>query len=125
MGLSGVGDLVADHPRSRGEHVSGDGFGFQSEGSSPLTRGALSFVKHVDGIFGIIPAHAGSTIVSRWCRVPSRDHPRSRGEHEVLITHTGGVVGSSPLTRGAPHYPFYTRFEWGIIPAHAGSTVRM
>ncbi len=111
-----------DHPRSRGEHVSGDGFGFQSEGSSPLTRGALSFVKHVDGIFGIIPAHAGST-TRRTSEGGARgDHPRSRGEHHCEPVVPGSQPGSSPLTRGALRRNFSPLLTGGIIPAHAGST---
>mgnify|MGYP007008951130 CR=1 FL=1 len=51
-----------------------------------------------------------------------RDHPRSRGEHALLLYRDKLPKGSSPLTRGAlssgnrPVYPL------GIIPAHAGST---
>ena len=94
-----------DHPRIRGEH--------------------WSHYLHIGGMFGIIPAYAGSTIrrsLSLMDHLGSsphtrgapktlptgaqatEDHPRIRGEHPVRA----GV--SAPLRR--------------IIPAYAGSTSR-
>ena len=70
----------------------------------------------------IIPAHAGSTRTCFWPGVPSRDHPRSRGEHVFTSALGRQIPGSSPLTRGARS----ARTDLGprrrIIPAHAGST---
>ena len=52
---------AADHPRSRGEYVTGRQSFSEIEGSSPLSRGIL-FVAEVDyTITRIIPALAGNT----------------------------------------------------------------
>ena len=91
-------------------------------GSSPHTRGALSF--EFDGIrwVRIIPAYAGSTRPPPSQKAGVRDHPRIRGEHCCRHSQSMSKDGSSPHTRGArpphPTAPSSTR----IIPAYAGST---
>ena len=92
-------------------------------GSSPLTRGARSFVLRWFVELGIIPAHAGCTPTCARAQRRGSDHPRSRGVHgEGGLLFDDGV-GSSPLTRGArwaaPSPPIPLR----IIPAHAGCTL--
>ena len=72
--------------------------------------------------FGIIPAHAGSTLPPKRVRVEQTDHPRSRGEHPSSLVWCPRRVGSSPLTRGAPVVRHPHPGGDGIIPAHAGST---
>ena len=115
-------------------------------GSSPLTRGAQSLEMPSSEIMRIIPAHAGSTSVSMVAIGLIPDHPRSRGEHtKTLVTNRDGLwdhprsrgehptrlakptqdLGSSPLTRGAPPVPVLPVACFGIIPAHAGSTLRI
>ena len=69
------------HPRSRGEHHVGHGRGEGELGSSPLTRGAPDFRVCCSPRQGLIPAHAGSTMVRLLRRGFGRAHPRSRGEH--------------------------------------------
>ena len=92
------------HPRSRGEHAK----------SQKPTKIQI----------GLIPAHAGSTPVPvpglRRCTA----HPRSRGEHEQGKELPKEFQGSSPLTRGAPPRGTRTPGRPGLIPAHAGSTLR-
>ena len=73
-------------------------------GSSPHTRGALSYAGAAFGEIRIIPAYAGST------PAPSRNH---------LVQ-----PGSSPHTRGAPFLLFAWELFSRIIPAYAGSTGR-
>ena len=137
-----VSNRVGAHPRSRGENgrahrstlagggsspltgenADRDGTVYSVEGSSPLTRG-----KRVDqGLDGsgrgLIPAHAGKTLLGgrRW-RVCGA-HPRSRGENHVTRAQRYARVGSSPLTRGKPPT---SQADWGerrLIPAHAGKT---
>ncbi len=53
---------------------------------------------------------------------PTRDHPRSRGEHGCLPPVELWQMGSSPLARGAHLFIQAQRQERGIIPARAGST---
>ena len=90
------------HPRSRGENLDGSGAGPGFAGSSPLTRGKLTwgmpdFFRH-----GLIPAHAGKTRPRCTHRPARRAHPRSHGENTVHV-------------RGFHAVP-------GLIPAHAGKT---
>ena len=91
-------------------------------GSSPLTRGAHPGVIEAMVAVGIIPAHAGSTNDDEAIIAWAEDHPRSRGEHWWATCQLGHELGSSPLTRGAPHFPVGAAVFERIIPAHAGST---
>ena len=91
-------------------------------GSSPLTRGALLVAVIVRWAWRIIPAHAGSTPATHPPASANRDHPRSRGEHPTYPTGAEGLLGSSPLTRGAHTEPASSVAGHRIIPAHAGST---
>ena len=52
---------LADHPRIRGEHVSGRGDPHKKWGSSPHTRGARAVDRAIQPCHRIIPAYAGST----------------------------------------------------------------
>ena len=70
-----------DHPRIRGEHERSGRFLVGSAGSSPHTRGALTRLRRILKIQGIIPAYAGSTSSYPTCELPRTDHPRIRGEH--------------------------------------------
>ena len=90
------------HPRSRGEHTVRNADGTESEGSSPLTRGARPARSMPVRSLGLIPAHAGSTEKSSDYSSATRAHPRSRGEHCIDVG-AAAVVGR-------------------LIPAHAGST---
>ena len=91
-------------------------------GSSPLSRGARP-VGQADLVAGrIIPALAGSTSPQHPPRRPSRDHPRSRGEHVTPISPITVASGSSPLSRGALQPCPGTDPRDRIIPALAGST---
>ena len=94
--------LLGDHPRIRGEHAGEVRVAVAVEGSSPHTRGARRADRGcgVDG--GIIPAYAGSTRCRSRRRGRSRDHPRIRGEHDLVVAGDSVFRGSSPHTRGAP-----------------------
>ena len=117
-----LGERDSDHPRSRGEHSAISQLRCIASGSSPLTRGArtLGAPDHVRS--GIIPAHAGSTMLAESIPPPPGDHPRSRGEHPRPGPFRGCGEGSSPLTRGAPRVVGHAVLSHRIIPAHAGST---
>ena len=113
---------MAGDPRIRGEHRSTAGTTASRRGSSPHTRGAPGWrLALVLGV-GIIPAYAGSTRPTKSSRSAPMDHPRIRGEHPGIPSHSRVPFGSSPHTRGAPLGKIklgeYTR----IIPAYAGST---
>ena len=111
------------HPRSRGEHFRREWLVVVRMGSSPLTRGAPPPGPPAIELMGLIPAHAGSTVIGGGIVDGWGAHPRSRGEH----VHPSGRAcprwGSSPLTRGAPSVNSWYEPDWGLIPAHAGSTL--
>ena len=91
-------------------------------GSSPHTRGAHGR-HHGQRLRGrIIPAYAGSTVRVRRRSSGRRDHPRIRGEHQVLAISGDAFEGSSPHTRGALDLLEILPLDDGIIPAYAGST---
>ncbi len=112
------------HPRSRGEHLPLAHLLAGGDGSSPLTRGALSVLAGVAAPGGLIPAHAGSTQSPYGIYCSVRAHPRSRGEHADFSGAFIGREGSSPLTRGALCCGVWRFPRAGLIPAHAGSTRR-
>ena len=92
-------------------------------GSSPLTRGKQSRSYSARRDTGLIPAHAGKTVLCVTLFKGGWAHPRSRGENVVLTcTHTQRA-GSSPLTRGKRCFDVYSYTTRGLIPAHAGKTV--
>ena len=93
----------------------------RDNGSSPLTRGKPCLVRNRSPLGGLIPAHAGKTLLmpahmpsmkgsSPLTRgkpsgqagpaPPTPAHPRSRGENSVPPTGVSSTWGSSPLTRG-------------------------
>ena len=112
------------HPRSRGENqeeASGAGL---VDGSSPLTRGKQASDRPFSADFRLIPAHAGKTTRYRRCAMSRRAHPRSRGENELRAKIDQFNQGSSPLTRGKPVSVHEVGRVRGLIPAHAGKTLR-
>ena len=92
--------LPWDHPRVCGEHHDMKVATFPSQGSSPRMRGTLRHVRGKIVQFGIIPAYAGNTDVSRNRLKSSRDHPRVCGEHVVSFRIAVCGWGSSPRMRG-------------------------
>ena len=51
------------HPRSRGENLKQVALDVNKAGSSPLTRGKLDTIIRERDREGLIPAHAGKTVV--------------------------------------------------------------
>ena len=112
------------HPRSRGENVRRRFGALLRPGSSPLTRGKPLLPTAPKAPPGLIPAHAGKT---GWFRSWSRSrwaHPRSRGENGAGDRACLTSLGSSPLTRGKRWYVRPCPSTAGLIPAHAGKTLR-
>ena len=112
----------SDHPRIRGEHWLGWPSLFRRRGSSPHTRGARGRPGRLLRRRRIIPAYAGSTMISTCGAGTPADHPRIRGEHCQAILHVSSLAGSSPHTRGAHVHVRLRNHVARIIPAYAGST---
>ena len=94
------GGFGEDHPRSRGVYILGRRSTSGWIGSSPLARGLQT--RPAPKILGhrIIPARAGFTAHGRPVRIPTSDHPRSRGVYRDRLVPGLFRVGSSPLARG-------------------------
>ena len=112
------------HPRSRGENLYSPVSQEMCRGSSPLTRGKLGGRDCHFVCSRLIPAHAGKTRAGIGVPVPTRAHPRSRGENLIDAHVRRGNHGSSPLTRGKPAGHPASVQDARLIPAHAGKTSR-
>ena len=106
----------------RGEHFPYLRDEFTGVGSSPHARGTPTCRALALRSGGIIPACAGNTPRQYPLPRPARDHPRMRGEHQVLRHRSSSSLGSSPHARGTHLYDRLRRFGPGIIPACAGNT---
>ena len=93
-------------------------------GSSPRMRGTLPLVFAYELFPGIIPAHAGNTGRMPDGHEQRRDHPRACGEHYLAKVARVVNMGSSPRMRGTPGTRYDVWHHAGIIPAHAGNTLR-
>ena len=95
-------EFMTDHPRLRGNYSSACLTIASISGSPPLTRELLNQVCSNFRRYGITPAYAGTTPSCRSVEIPSRDHPRLRGNY-IHITDNGyEIIGSPPLTRELP-----------------------
>ncbi len=111
-----------DHPRMRGEHLIHSTNVPLRRGSPPHARGAPSLSLRTEMMSGITPACAGSTGRDVDAAIGAWDHPRMRGEHDVLDAEAIPDQGSPPHARGA-RVPLGDRqLRPGITPACAGST---
>ena len=113
-----------DHPRACGAHdVKGLNI-HDNVGSSPRMRGSLPFFIDINICLGIIPAHAGLTRMWLERRSTVRDHPRACGAHMGSSDRKVSSPGSSPRMRGSLDRKTNFRKFIGIIPAHAGLTLK-
>ena len=118
-------EIGADHPRSRGEYLSGAVAVLVAVGSSPLSRGILMTTATEITTARIIPALAGNTENRQDGQVTYEDHPRSRGEYPRKAAALPAHWGSSPLSRGIRGHCRERSFHEGIIPALAGNTTSL
>ena len=110
------------HPRSRGENACYVEGIASTGGSSPLTRGKRPATPIPHTHRGLIPAHAGKTLISEAARGVAQAHPRSRGENSRTDPIIELMPGSSPLTRGKRGGRRKGLDLRRLIPAHAGKT---
>ena len=73
----------------------------------------------------LIPAHAGKTAWLNSSAVIWPAHPRSRGENKKKAEAKKADAGSSPLTRGKRCDEHRRECDEGLIPAHAGKTLKV
>ena len=113
---------MRDHPRACGAHRRRSRSRMVPSGSSPRMRGSPRSSLTSPRSVGIIPAHAGLTILHAINSPSSRDHPRACGAHIPHFSAPKLAKGSSPRMRGSQRELVITETFNGIIPAHAGLT---
>ena len=125
-GLTTQRDLIKararDHPRACGAHSALADAMLWKAGSSPRMRGSPRALEVCRADRGIIPAHAGLTVLVPSATGRSGDHPRACGAHGDLNCGSNAGLGSSPRMRGSQFYTARDIKLQGIIPAHAGLT---
>ena len=115
--------ICSVHPHSRGEHFLGLQPRSRIDGSSPLARGTQERCERGQRQIRFIPTRAGNTSM---IPIPSPGitvHPHSRGEHKILATCLGTILGSSPLARGTHRQSPHQRGRCRFIPTRAGNTL--
>ena len=93
-------------------------------GSPPRMRGKRAGCRHESTAFGITPADAGKTSLSRQRTKQKRDHPRGCGENYEHGNYAASGMGSPPRMRGKLVIPYFERNVHGITPADAGKTAK-
>ena len=114
--------IATAHPRACGENYRPCRTRPRCHGSSPRMRG-----KHLQAFplgwgCGLIPAHAGKTLiyVNEACRKGA--HPRACGENMGVKLDLKPNMGSSPRMRGKHTSRSISPAGERLIPAHAGKT---
>ena len=92
-------------------------------GSPPRSRGRLRTPSYGVPVDGITPAFAGKASNGMSFRLPSRDHPRVRGEGVYETRTEQHTSGSPPRSRGRPPPAACGNGAVGITPAFAGKAV--
>ena len=110
------------HPRACGENGRVTRSESCISGSSPRMRGKRNPYSRRPKQSGLIPAHAGKTIVISYATSKSRAHPRACGENLPSTIGPTMKTGSSPRMRGKQNILNLSKAFSGLIPAHAGKT---
>ena len=85
-------------------------------------RGKLGNAWNAVVNIGLIPAHAGKTIMEQTADAHGKAHPRACGENGRGRMRRCQGSGSSPRMRGKHCATGAAAGEVGLIPAHAGKT---
>ncbi len=110
-----------DHPRMRGERSAPRSVSACSGGSSPHARGTQLAPTGETPRRRIIPACAGNARPRSATRTRAADHPRMRGERDIVAVVQRVAVGSSPHARGTRLFGGGAGQRGRIIPACAGN----
>ena len=86
-------------------------------GSPPHGRGKAKELLFLLVLWGITPAWAGKSHLSRRSAKTSWDHPRMGGEKVVTGLHTVCSIGSPPRRRGKAEPERLRQLSGGITPA--------
>ena len=113
-----------DHPRLRGEKSKVSPSTVLMVGSPPLARGKVKADAEIEAHFGITPACAGKSSLSRTAAKRWKDHPRLRGEKLPPAGALPGSGGSPPLARGKAKIDAALEDGVRITPACAGKSLQ-
>ena len=116
------GVWTSDHPRSRGENVSGGPAVGTCEGPPPLARGEPPGGRAGLGQRRTTPARAGRTSPTTRAESARPDHPRSRGENGATSPTSAPSGGPPPLARGEHRLAVGAAQHRRTTPARAGRT---
>ena len=112
------------HPRACGENPDADRLFGEPAGSSPRMRGKRPQLLAQRVNPRLIPAHAGKTRIHKPPFVAGSAHPRACGENSSWEAESVCAAGLSPRMRGKRRKHNHRRVPRGLIPAHAGKTLR-
>ena len=116
--------MAQDHPRIRGEKVCPITLKEANAGSPPHTRGKADSIYGKSQAPRITPAYAGKRELRTGHAVATEDHPRIRGEKDLVIIFKALSQGSPPHTRGKVSLLLTFREDMRITPAYAGKSFR-
>ena len=119
---SRAGTCSPDHPRMRGEDLEKLAAEGKVAGSPPHARGRPQPGDHRRGLGRITPACAGKTVLPQMPELAGRDHPRMRGEDNLLKDLGLPSRGSPPHARGRRSSARISDTVIRITPACAGKT---
>ena len=111
-----------DHPRERGDDVTGFESGGLASGPPPRARGRRGHCPVDPGHRGTTPASAGTTPGCSAPRRSHRDHPRERGDDSQIRTSAITGTGPPPRARGRLRAQPSTVAHARTTPASAGTT---
>ena len=124
LDASGLTVEVEDHPRLRGEKSVVVMVAFFVPGSPPLARGKGRQLRHKVRRHRITPACAGKSVCVTISAKLLKDHPRLRGEKEIVRLDADLDPGSPPLARGKGVHLLPVAVKPRITPACAGKSSR-
>ena len=113
---------TGDHPHTRGDHMRTVSFTTRGLGSSPHAWGPRDVPGHLLARGGIIPTRVGTTSNRGSEKSLSKDHPHTRGDHQISEKSVSLRSGSSPHAWGPPAMRAGARPQGGIIPTRVGTT---
>ena len=117
-----IGSRSQDHPRVCGEKAPPMYNSVCAKGSPPRMRGKDNGVVASGDNYGITPAYAGKSKISKSVKLKKRDHPRICGEKKRNFFPVEWPKGSPPHMRGKGNKGAGRVAIAGITPAYAGKS---
>ena len=110
------------HPRTHGELEYWQSQDDKQVGSSPYTRGTLTWLENLKNQGWFIPVHTGNSTMNSPDSPSYSVHPRTHGELAPQLTMNVVHNGSSPYTRGTLCFYRLSDYIDRFIPVHTGNS---